>query len=431
MSSTPVLPLRGRPSGRPAPATLSPVRPFDLDALRADFPALRRRIRGLPLVYLDNAATTHKPEAVIDTISRFYRETNSNVHRGVHTLSQEATDLYEQARESVRRFLHAGSTSEIVFTRGTTESINLVAQTYGRAHIGAGDEIIVSTMEHHSNIVPWQMLCEQTGAVLRVIPITDEGELRMDEFERLLSPRTKLVSVVHVSNALGTINPVKRIIRLAHAAGVPVLLDGAQSVQHLPVDVRELDCDFYAFSGHKVYGPTGIGVLYGKERLLEDMPPYQGGGDMILTVSFERTVYNELPFKFEAGTPNIAGAVGLGAALDYLASLDMRAVAEHERDVLDYATARLLSLPELLIIGTAAEKVSVVSFMFCAVHPHDIGTILDQHGIAIRAGHHCAQPTMQRLNIPATARASFALYNTREDVDALVHGLEHVLQVFS
>lgn len=417
------------PGGRGHKA--EPVRPFDLDAVRAEFPILRRTIRGLPLVYLDNASTTQKPERVIAALSRFYAEQNSNVHRGVHTLSQNATDLFEQARESVRSFLNAASAAEIIFTRGTTEGINLVAQAWGRANVRAGDEIVVSVMEHHSNIVPWQMLCQSTGAVLRVIPMSDEGELLMDAYEALLSERTKLVAVIHVSNALGTINPVRRIVELAHAHGALALIDGAQSVQHLPVDVRELDCDFYAFSGHKVYGPTGIGVLYGRERLLEAMPPWQGGGDMILSVTFDRTLYADLPYKFEAGTPNIAGSIGLGAALDYLGTLDMRAVAEHERDVLEYATDRLAGLPELNLIGTAREKVSVLSFMLCAVHPHDIGTILDQHGIAIRAGHHCAQPTMQRLNIPATARASFALYNTRADVDALVRGLEHVLEVFA
>jgi cysteine desulfurase/selenocysteine lyase len=417
------------PGGRGPKA--EPVRPFDLDAVRAEFPILRQTVNGMPLVYLDNAATTQKPDRVIAALSRYYAEQNSNVHRGVHTLSQNATDLFEQARESVRRFLHAASPAEIVFTRGTTEAINLVAQSWGDANVCAGDEILVSTMEHHSNIVPWQMLCRRRNAVLRVIPMSDEGELEMDACEALLTERTRLVAVTHVSNALGTINPVRRIVELAHARGAAVLVDGAQSVQHLPVDVQELDCDFYAFSGHKIYGPTGIGVLYGRERLLEAMPPWQGGGDMILSVTFDRTLYADLPYKFEAGTPNIAGAIGLGAAIDYLATFDMHAVAEHERDLLDYATERLAGLPELNIIGTAREKVSVLSFMLCAIHPHDIGTSLDQHGIAIRAGHHCAQPTMQRLNIPATARASFALYNTRGDVDALVRGLEHVVELFA
>lgn len=404
---------------------------FDVERVRRDFPNLDVQVHGRPLVYLDNAASTHKPAAVIERLERFYREEYSNVHRGVHMLSQIATMEFEGARERVRRFLGADSEKEIIFTRGTTEAINLVANAFARTRLGEGDEVLISTIEHHSNIVPWQMACEATGARLRVIPITDEGEIIFEEFEKLLSPRTKIVSIVHVSNALGTVNPVKRIIDAAHAIGVPVLVDGAQSIQHVPVDVRALDCDFFAFSGHKLYGPTGIGVLYGKRALLEEMPPWQGGGDMILSVSFDRTIYNELPAKFEAGTPNIAGAIGLAAAIDYFTSLDLEAMIAHEQDLLAYATERLASVQGLRIIGTAREKASVVSFMLCAVHPHDIGTILDQDGVAIRAGHHCAQPTMQRLGIPATARASFSFYNTRSDVDALVASVEHVLDIFA
>jgi cysteine desulfurase / selenocysteine lyase len=406
-------------------------RTFTPDLIQRDFPILRQLVHGKSLVYLDNAATTHKPRSVIETMTRYYENQNSNVHRGVHYLSQFATQLFEESRRKVQRFLNARAEHEIIFTRGTTEAINLVAHSYGRRFIGQGDEIVISTIEHHSNIVPWQMLCEQTGARLRVIPITDAGELIMEEYEALLNERTKLVSVVHVSNALGTVNPVRRIIALAHERGIPVLLDGAQSVQHLPIDVQELDCDFYAFSGHKLYGPTGIGVLYGKESLLDRMPPFMGGGDMIMKVTFEKTTYNELPFKFEAGTPNIAGAIGLGAAIDYFSSFDIRDVQEHERMLLSYATERMSQIPGLVIIGTAREKASVASFMLCAIHPHDIGTILDQHGVAIRAGHHCAQPTMDRLAIPATARASFALYNTKEDVDMLMRAVDQVLKIFA
>lgn len=411
-------------------ATVTPAA-FDPTRVRADFPILARPVRGKPLVYLDSAASTQKPRVVIDTLAGFYGEDYSNVHRGVHFLSQRATDQYEAARGTVRDFLNAERDEEIIFVRGTTEAINLVAQTYGRANFGPGDEIIVSAIEHHANIVPWQMLCEQTGAVLRVIPMNERGELRLEEFESMLGPRSKFVSVVHVSNALGTVNPVETIIEIAHRHGVPVLVDGAQSVQHLPIDVRALDADFFTFSGHKIYGPTGIGVLYGKKALLDAMPPYQGGGDMILSVSFERTVYNEVPFRFEAGTPNIAGAIGLAAALRYFRGFDVDAVASHEQALLRYATERLQAIDALRIIGTAEEKASVLSFTLCAVHPHDIGTILDQHGIAVRAGHHCAQPVMQFFGIPATARASFAMYNTTEDVDALVHGIEGVLEVFA
>ncbi len=403
---------------------------FDVYRVREDFPILQRPVRGKPLVYLDSAASTHKPRVVIDALSRFYSEDYSNVHRGVHYLSQRATDLYEDARRVVRDFLHAEHEEEIIFVRGTTEAINLVAQSFGRSQLQPGDEVLISAMEHHANIVPWQMVCEERGASLRVIPMNHDGELLLDEYERMLNPRVKIVSVVHVSNALGTVNPVKEIIALAHRHGIPVLVDGAQSAQHLAIDVRELDCDFYTISGHKIYGPTGIGVLYGKKALLDAMPPYQGGGDMILSVTFEKTVYNELPFKFEAGTPNIAGAVGLAAALRYFRALDGEGLIAHERDLLRYATERLSEITELRIIGNARDKASVLSFTLCAVHPHDIGTILDQQGIAVRAGHHCAQPVMRFFGIPATARASFAFYNTREEVDTLVHGINSVLEVF-
>ncbi len=412
-------------------ASKAATRLFDAERIRGDFPILSREFRGRPLVYLDNASSTQKPAAVIEAVKTFYQERNSNVHRGVHHLSQLATAMFEAAREKARGFLNAASSSEIIFTRGATDGINLVARSFARDNIREGDEIVVSTMEHHSNIVPWQMLCEEKGASLRVIPINDEGELLLEEYGKLLSPRTRIVAVTHVSNALGTVNPVREIIRIAHESGIPVLIDAAQSVQHFPADVRELDCDFLVFSGHKVFGPTGIGILYGKEEWLDRLPPVQGGGDMILSVSFEKTVYNRLPYKFEAGTPNIAGAVGLGAAIDYLRSFDMAAVEAYESELLEYATARLTEVPGMRLIGTAREKTSVLSFMLCAVHPHDIGTILDQQGVAIRAGHHCAQPTMTRLGIPATARASLALYNTREDVDALLTGVQRVLEVFA
>lgn len=404
---------------------------FDVERARADFPALHQDVNGVPLVYLDNAASTHKPQVVIDTLSEFYSRHYSNVHRGVHHLSQVATDLYEDARHTVRSFLNARHDEEIVFVRGTTEAINLVAQTFGRTELGAGDEVIISEMEHHANIVPWQMICQEKGAKLRVIPMDEHGELLLDQFEEMITPRTKIVAVTHVSNVLGTINPVREIIRTAHAHGVPVLLDGAQSSQHLPIDVQELDCDFFTLSGHKMYGPTGIGVLYGKKELLQRMPPYQGGGDMILSVTFEKTTYNEVPFKFEAGTPHIAGAIGLAAALKYFRSFDIDSLAAYEQDLLDYATGRLTDIDALRIIGTAREKASAISFTLCAVHPHDIGTILDQHGIAVRAGHHCAQPVMQKFGIPATARASFSFYNTRHDVDRLVEGINQVLEVFA
>jgi len=403
---------------------------FDVARVRADFPTLAQQVRGKPLVYLDNAATSQKPRAVLDALERYYRCDNANVHRGVHALSERATRAYEEARAKVRAFLNAASEREIVFVRGATEGVNLVASTWGRANVRAGDEILISAMEHHSNIVPWQLLCEQVGARLRVAPIDDTGALVFEEFERLLGERTRLVAMVHCSNALGTINPVRRVIERAHAAGAVVLLDGAQAAPHLAIDVRALDCDFYVFSSHKVYGPTGIGVLYGKERLLEAMPPYQGGGDMIKAVTFERTVYNDLPYKFEAGTPHIAGAVGLGAAIDYLGALGLDAVAAHEHDLLAYATEAVTAIPGVRLIGTAPEKAAILSFTLEGVHPHDIGTVLDHEGVAIRAGHHCAMPVMQRFGVPATARASFGLYNTREDVDALVRGLERVRELF-
>ena len=403
---------------------------FDVEEVRRDFPILGEKVRGKPLVYLDSAATTQKPRVVIERLDRYYRTENANIHRGIHFLSERATEAYEEARATVARFLGAADAREIVFVRGTTEAINLVAQSYGRKFIGEGDEIIVSAMEHHSNIVPWQILREQVGADLRVIPMNDHGELLVDEYERLFSDQTKLVAVTHVSNALGTINPVGEIIQIAHRRGVPVMVDGAQAVPHLRVDVREIDCDFYAFSGHKLYGPTGVGVLYGKASLLDAMPPYQGGGDMISSVTFEKTLYNVLPYKFEAGTPNIAGAIGLGAAIDYLSKVRLDLVAAHERELLAYATEAVSAIKGVRIIGTAREKAAVLSFVLDGVHAHDVGTILDQDGIAIRAGHHCAMPVMERFGVPATARASLALYNTREEVDALVGAIEEVKRMF-
>jgi len=403
---------------------------LDVESIRKDFPLLARKVHGKPLVYFDNGATSQKPQAVIDALNRYYAEENSNIHRGVHYLSELATSLYEEARKKLRRFVNARRLEEIIFVRGTTEAINLVAQSYGRKFLGAGDEIIVSAMEHHSNIVPWQMLCEQVGARLRVIPINHDGEPVLDEFRRLLNDRTKFVSITHVSNALGTVVPVKEVVKLAHASGVPVLLDGAQAVPHLPVDVQEIDCDFYAFSGHKMFGPTGVGVLYGRAELLGKMPPYQGGGDMISLVTFEKTHYNVLPYKFEAGTPHIAGGIGLGAAVDYLAGLNWDQVAAHERDLLEYATQAITKIDGLRIIGTAKEKAGVISFVLDHVHAHDVGTILDQEGVAVRAGHHCAMPVMQRFGVPATTRASFAFYNTRAEIDVLVGALHRVLKVF-
>src|SRR3989338_7135087 len=391
----------------------------DMEKIRADFPILRQKIRGEPLVYLDNAATTQKPQMVIEVLRRYYEEDNANIHRGVHLLSERATDRYEGAREKARAFLNAKETREIVFVRGTTEAINLVAQSYGRTNFKPGDEVIISTMEHHSNIVPWQMVCRETGAVLKVIPVTDSGDLDLEEYERLLNDRTRMVAIVHVSNVLGTINPVRSMIDLAHRRGIPVLLDGAQAVPHMKVDIQQLDCDFYTFSGHKLFGPTGIGVLYGKAKFLEKMPPYQGGGDMIRTVSFAKTTYNELPFKFEAGTPNIAGAVGLGVAIDYVTELGLDWIAAYERGLLEDATVALLKVPDLKIVGTAREKAGVISFVLDDIHPHDIGTILDRDGIAIRTGHHCAMPLMERYGIAATARVSLAFYNTRDEIDVV------------
>ncbi|MBS1230802.1 MAG: cysteine desulfurase [Proteobacteria bacterium] len=404
--------------------------PADVARWRDDFPILQETISGEPLVYLDNAATTQKPQSVLAAEADYYRHTNANVHRGVHTLSQRATDQYEAARGKIARFINAAGSNEIIYVRGATEAINLVAQSFARPRLKPGDEILISAMEHHSNIVPWQMVCEQTGALLKVVTINDAGEFEFESFERLLGPRTRLVALTHLSNALGSIVPIERVIELAHSSGVPVLIDGAQAIAHLTVDVRALDCDFYAFSGHKIYGPTGIGVLYGKAALLDAMPPYQGGGDMIRTVTFEKTEYNELPYKFEAGTPNIAGAIGLGAALDYVGAIGIATIAAHERDLLDYATREVSAIPGLTIVGSARDKASILSFTLAGTHPHDIGTILDHRGVAIRAGHHCAMPVMQRFGLSGTARASFALYNTRAEVDTLVAALHQVTEIF-
>jgi cysteine desulfurase/selenocysteine lyase len=403
---------------------------LDVERVRQEFPILNEKPYGKPLVYLDSAATSQKPQAVIDAMSGFYSRDNANVHRGVHYLSERATEAYEGARAKVQGFVNAAHAQEIVFTRGTTEAVNLVAQTYARTHLDEGDEVLITAMEHHSNIVPWQMVCEQRGARLRVAPINDAGELLVDELERLVGPRTKLVAVTHVSNVLGTINPIRRITEIAHARGARVLVDGAQAAPHLDIDVQALGCDFYALSGHKMYGPTGIGVLYGRSEVLEEMPPYQGGGDMILSVSFEKTVYNTPPYKFEAGTPNLAGAVGLGAAIDFLAGLGHEALAAHEQDVLAYGLRALSALPGLRLIGTARAKAGVVSFVLDGVHPHDIGTILDRQGVAIRAGHHCAQPLLSRMGLAATARASLACYSTRQEIDTLVAGLGTVQETF-
>jgi cysteine desulfurase/selenocysteine lyase len=407
------------------------VGPLDVERVRADFPILQQKIRGKPLVYLDNAATSQKPRVVIDAIRNYYEHENANIHRAVHFLSERATEAYEGARRTAQGFLNARASNEIIFVRGATEGINLVTQSYGRKHVGAGDEVLITGMEHHSNIVPWQILCDEKGAKLRAAPINDAGELLFDEFAKLIGPRTTFVAVTHVSNALGTVTPVKQIIELAHSRDIPVLVDGAQAVPHMKVDVQALDCDFYTFSGHKIYGPTGIGILYGKSSLLDAMPPYQAGGDMISSVTIEKTIYNALPYKFEAGTPNIAGAIGLGAAIRYIDSLGLDRIAAHEHDLLEYATDAVAAIPGLSIVGTAREKASVLSFVLEGVHPHDIGTILDQQGIAIRTGHHCSQPVMQRFDIPATARASFALYNTRDEIDALVRGIESVREVFA
>ena len=405
-------------------AAATPSAPLDVEAVRRDFPVLAREVNGRPLCYLDNAASSQRPRAVIDAVSHYYETSHANVHRGVHRLSQEATDLFEGGRETLRRFVNARSTREIIFVRGTTEAINLVAQSYARPRLQPGDEIVVSWLEHHANIVPWQMVCEQTGARLRVIPITRSGEVDFEAFCGLLNDRTRLLALAHVSNALGTVVPVGRFIAEAKRRGVPVLLDGAQAAPHMPVDVQSLDCDFYAFSGHKMCGPTGIGVLYGRESLLAAMPPWQGGGDMILAVGFDRTVYNELPYKFEAGTPHIAGAIGLARAVEYLETIGLDRIAAAEHGLLEYATARLSQIPDLTVIGTAPEKAAVVSFTLGRVHPHDLGTILDAEGVAIRTGHHCAMPVMDFFGVPATARASFAFYNTRAEIDRLVEALQ-------
>jgi len=404
---------------------------WDVERIRADFPVLRQTVNGKPLVYLDNGASSQVPQVVIDRGSLYLEQEHSNIHRGVHYLSQKATTAYEGAREKVKRFINAREAKECIFVRGTTEGINLVMHGYGRKFIGNGDEIIISAMEHHSNIVPWQMLCEEKGAQLRVIPMNDAGELLLDEYDALLNERTKLVAVMHVSNALGTINPVRDMIEQAHKYGVPVLIDGAQSAPHMSIDVQDLDCDFYTFSGHKMFAPTGSGVIYGKAALLEQMNPFQGGGDMIKSVTFEKTIYADLPNKLEAGTPAIASQIGLGAAIDYLNSIGREQAAAHEQELLRYATERLSPIEGVRIIGTAREKASLLSFVIDDIHPHDIGTILDQEGIAVRAGHHCAQPVMQRFNVPATARASFAFYNTSEEVDVLARAVEKVIEMFS
>ncbi|MCH8078777.1 MAG: cysteine desulfurase [Proteobacteria bacterium] len=403
---------------------------MDVEKIRQDFPLLHQEVNGKPLAYLDNAATSQKPTQVIEALDKYYKEDNANIHRGVHTLSERATIDYEQAREKVRSFINANSEKEIIFVRGATEGINLIAQSYGRNKLKTGDEIIISEMEHHSNIVPWQLLCEQTGAILKIIPINDSGELILEEFEKLLSPKTKLVSIAHISNALGTINPIQTIIDRAHEHNAVVIIDGAQATPHTIVDVQALDCDFYVFSGHKLFGPTGIGVLYGKAHLLEAMPPWQGGGDMIKMVSFEKTLYNDLPYKFEAGTPHIAGVIGLGAAIDYVSATGLEAIAAHEHELLEYATEKILEVKGLRLIGTAQQKTSILSFVIDSIHPHDIGTILDHEGIAIRTGHHCAMPVMTHFNVPATARASFAFYNTFEEVDRLIQALGKAREVF-
>ena len=403
---------------------------FDVERIRADFPILRRTVRGRPLVYLDNAATTQKPKAVLDALIAYYTEINANVHRGVHLLSELATDAYEGARGKIRAFVNASSVQEIVFTRNATEAINLVAYAFVRPILKSGDEILISAMEHHSNIVPWQLVCEERGSHLRVAPIDDSGALILEELERLIGPRTKLVSVAHMSNALGTVNPVREIVRLAHAKGVPVLLDGSQAAYHMPVDVQAIDCDFYAATGHKLYGPTGIGFLYGKAERLDAMPPFLGGGDMIRTVTFEKSTWNDLPHKFEAGTPDISGAIALGTAIDYLTAIGLDRIQAHERELLEFGTEALASIPGLRMIGTAPHKASILSFVMDGVHPHDIGTIVDGEGVAIRTGHHCAQPVMDRFGIPATARASLGMYNTREDLQTLVRALTRVREMF-
>lgn len=411
------------------PVAMTDDKPVSIAGCRHQFPLLHERVNGKQLVYLDNAATSQKPQIVIDTMMRYYQSENSNIHRGVHYLSEKATQAYEKARDKVREFLNAAHREEIILVRNTTEGINLVAHSYGRQNVQEGDEVLISAMEHHSNIVPWQILCEEKRATLRVIPMNDDGELLLDEYRKLLTPRTRIVALGHVSNVLGTINPVKQMIAEAHKQGIPVLLDGAQAVPHMKVDVQDLECDFYTFSSHKMFGPTGVGVLFGRKKLLNTMPPYQSGGDMIKSVSFEKTIYNDLPYKFEAGTPNIAGGLGLGAAIDYIQKLDLKAIGEYERQLLAYATEGLSAIPGVRIIGTAKEKAAVISFVIDGIHPHDIGTILDAEGIAIRTGHHCAQPVMQRFGIPATARASFAFYNTKDEIDMLIKGIYKVKEI--
>jgi len=404
---------------------------LDVFAIRKQFPILNREVKGKPLVYFDNAATSQKPQVVVDTLVKYYTEYNANVHRGIHTLAEEATMAFEETRDAAQQFINGESREQIIYTRGTTEGINLVAYTWGRQNIKAGEEIIVSTIEHHSNIVPWQILCEEKGAKLKVIPISSSGELRMDEFQKLLNPKTRLVSIVHASNALGTINPVKEIIDAAHKVGALVLVDGAQSTVHLDIDVQELDCDFFVFSSHKLYGPTGIGILYGKKHLLESMPPFQGGGEMIKEVTFEKTTYNDLPYKYEAGTPNIADTIAFKAALDFVAQIGKQKIRAHEQELLAHATARLEEIPGLRIIGKAKEKVSVISFVVDGLHPQDIGILLDNRGIAVRTGHHCAEPCMRFFEIPGTVRASFAMYNTREEIDELIVGLQKAIKMLS
>jgi cysteine desulfurase/selenocysteine lyase len=412
-----------------APSTQS-VNGFDVESIREDFPILRQKVRGKPLVYLDSAATSQKPQVVIDALNHYYKAENANIHRGVYYLSEIATNAYEGTRLKVKETINANSIKEIVFVRGATEGINLVASSYGK-NFKEGDEIVISAMEHHSNIVPWQMRCEETGAKLRVIPINDDGELMVEEFEKLLNKKTKLVAVVHTSNSLGTINPIKRLVDIAHDRNVPVLVDGAQALPHGPIDVKKLGCDFFVFSSHKVFGPTGVGVLYVKEALLEKMPPYQGGGDMIKSVTFEKTLYNDLPYRFEAGTPNIAGVIGLSKALDYVAGIGYDKIAAYEHELLNYATAALSTIKPLKIIGTAREKAAVISFVIEGIHPHDVGTILDRDGIAVRTGHHCTQPVMERFNVPATSRASFAFYNTKAEADFLVKGIHNVINLMN
>ncbi len=425
-SNSPIMPKINNPSistfGTP---------PFNINKIRADFPILNVQVEGKPLVYLDNAASAQMPQQVIDRLVRYQSTQHANIHRAVHYLSELATAEYDEARRKVQRFINAADEREVIFTSGTTEAINLVMHGYGRKFIGAGDEIIISTLEHHSNIVPWQMLAEERGTKIRIVPINDAGELQLDAYMNLFNERTKFVSLIHVSNALGTINPVKKMIAYAHSRGVPVLVDGAQAVPHMKVDVQDLDCDFYAFSGHKLCGPTGIGILYGKAALLERMQPFKGGGDMILSVTFEKTTYNTIPYKFEAGTPPIAAAIGLGAALDYLSAIGMENIAAHEHALLQYATEQVSQIPGVRIVGTARDKASVLSFVMEHIHPHDVGTLLNQEGIAVRTGHHCAQPVMQRMGIPATSRASFAFYNTRAEVDALMAGIRMVQKVFA